>query len=234
MDATSAGYERPINATEIIVRSDSEVMNDVLSELRNDPRLAEIDIGLDVKDGLVTLRGVVTHHAERHIAEKLSRRVEGVMALANELTVRIPQPAERSDTELATAAVNAIKWNVTVSALGLDVVVRQGWIVLSGHVRHGFQKEAAESAVRYLLGVRGIVNEIVILPPVRMMDVKHRIMEAFRRQAHFDAGAIHVDLDGGRVTLSGVVHSWREKDDAASAAWSEPGVSSVENNISVA
>ena len=151
----------------------------------------------------------------------------------NEIVVKIPVSGVRSDTEIASAAANALKWNASVGHLGIRAVVAQGWVTLSGQAAHGYQKNVAESAVRYLFGVRGINNEITIKPSVDMVDVKQEIKDAFQRQARLDAKDIDVRLNDNQVTLKGFVSSWREKDDAGRAAWAAPGVARVENQLRV-
>jgi osmotically-inducible protein OsmY len=212
---------------------DTEIRRDVQNELQWDPSLDETAVGVNVKDGVVTLVGAVAHYADRYTAEEVAKRVNGVRAVANDLEVKIPAPGERSDTDIANAAANALKWNFSIGSYGIKAVVKHGWITLSGQVNYGYQRTVAESVVRYLMGVTGISNEITIKPSVTMVDVKQKIEEAFLRQARFDAKDIDVKLHDNQVTLKGHVHSWREKDDASRAAWAAPGVAKVENQLQV-
>jgi len=215
------------------MKSDTEIQRDVQNEMQWDPSLDESAIGVKVQDGVVTLVGGVSHYADRWTAEDIAKRVSGVRAVANDIEVKIPAVGERSDTDIAGAAVNALKWNVSLLSADIKAVVRHGWITLSGQVKFGYQKSAAETTVRYLLGVKGIINDITVKPTIKMIDVKQKIEEAFQRQARLDSKEIDVDVDDNQVTLKGCVHSWREKDDAARAAWAAPGVAKVENKLQV-
>jgi len=215
------------------MKPDKDIRRDVQNELHWDPSLNEDGIGVAVKDGVVTLFGDVAHFADRWTAEEIVKRVNGVRAIANEIEVKVPANGERSDSDIANAAANALNWNVSLAACEIQTVVRQGWIALSGEVRFGYQKLAAENAVRYLMGVKGISNELVVRPSVQLADVKQKIEEAFQRQAKFDAKDIEVRVENNQITLRGFVHSWREKDDAARAAWAAPGVTQVDNKLQV-
>lgn len=215
------------------MKVDKDIQRDVETELQWDPSLDERSIGVKVQNGVVTLVGEVAHYADRYTAEEVAKRVMGVRAIANELQVKIPKPGERSDIDIANAAANALKWNVSLGACTVKAVVNHGWVTLSGEVEYGFQRGAAERAVLYLLGVTGISNEITIRPNVKMADVKQKIEDAFQRQARLDAKDIEIRVNESRITLKGHVHSWREKDDAARAAWAAPGVAAVENQLRV-
>ena len=215
------------------MKLDTEIRRDVQNELQWDPSVDEAGIGVNVKDGVVTLVGHVAHYADRYTAEEVAKRVSGVRAIANEIEVKMPKPGERSDTDIANAAANALKWNFSIGSSDIKAVVNHGWITLTGPVGHGYQRSIAEGAVRYLLGVTGITNEITVKPSVKMIDVKQKIEDAFERQARFDAKDIDIKLDDNKVTLKGHVHSWREKDDASRAAWAAPGVAKVENQLQV-
>ncbi len=212
---------------------DTDIRNDVQNELQWDPSLDARGIGVNVQDGIVTLFGAVPHFSEKYSAEKIAKRVNGVRAIANDIAVDIPLPGKRSDTDIATAAANALKWNASLGGCDIKVVVSDGCISLSGYVTYGFQVNVAEAAVRYLMGVTGILNDLTIKPSVKMADIKQKIEAALQRQANLDAKDIDVGLDDSKVTLKGFVSSWREKDDATRAAWAAPGVSSVDNQLLV-
>ena len=215
------------------MKSDSGIRQDVQNELQWDPSVEARGIGVNVQDGVVTLFGEVPHYSDRYSAEKVTKRVAGVRAIANDIAVNIPVPGKRNDTEIATAAANALNWNASVGSFSLTAVVSHGCVTLSGQVDYGFQVNAAEAAVRYLLGVTGIIHNILIKPSAKIVDVKQKIEAAFQRQAHFDSKDIDIKLNDNQVTLKGFVHSWREKDEAARAAWAAPGVTKVENQLLV-
>jgi osmotically-inducible protein OsmY len=217
------------------MKTDMNIRIDVENELRWDPSVDEKGILVRVAAGVVTLQGFVPHFADRWTAEEVAKRVAGVRAIANDIEVKIPKPGERSDTDIATAAVNALKWHFALESSDVKVVVNQGWLTLSGHVPYGYQKTLAESAVRYLLGVRGVFNDIEVRSAVKATDVKQKIQSAFQRQASLDAKDkdIKIDVDDTAVVLQGTVHSWKEKDDASLAAWAAPGVTRVENKLQV-
>jgi osmotically-inducible protein OsmY len=215
------------------MKTDENIRVDVENELRWDPSVDEKGILIKVENGVVSLQGTVPHFSDRWTAEQVTKRVAGVRAIANDIEVKIPNSGERSDSEIAAAAVNALKWHFALESSDIQAVVKQGWITLSGHVSYGYQRTVAESAVRYLLGVKGVINDIEVRPEVKAKDVKQKIQSAFQRQASLDAKDIKVNVDESAVVLQGTVHSWREKDDAAIAAWAAPGVSKVENKIQV-
>jgi osmotically-inducible protein OsmY len=213
--------------------ADANIRLDVENELRWHPGLDEKGILVKVDDGVVSLAGSVPHFSDRWSAEEVTKRVVGVRAIANDIEVKIPELGERSDAEIAAAAANALKWHFALESSDIKAVVKQGWVTLSGHVPYGHQKSIAEGAVRYLMGVKAVFNDIEVHPPVKATDVKSKIQSAFQRQASLDAKDVTISVDDTAVILQGTVRSWREKDDAAIAAWAVPGVTRVENKLQI-
>lgn len=213
--------------------NDNALQREVLDELKFEPSLNAAEIGVAVKNGVVTLSGYVDNYTQKLTAEKAAKRVRGVKGLAEEIEVRIPSSAKRTDAEVARAALNALEWDVQVPHDKILVKVEDARVTLEGDVDWGFQKEAATKAVRHLMGVRGVSNLISVKPRVKTLEIKDRIREAFKRSAELDADGIRIDASDGEVTLSGSVHSLLERDEAGRVAWAAPGVAKVENNLSI-
>lgn len=213
--------------------TDLEVKRNVETELNWEPSINAADIGVAVKDGVVTLTGRVESYWDRTTAERATSRVSGVKALANDLEIRLPSSSARTDEDIAHAAVNRLEWSVVVPNKQIKVKVSQGWITLEGTVDWYFQREAAEDAVRNLTGVKGVSNLIDVKAQVSKAEVKSAIEAALKRSAEVDAKNITVDTDGDKVTLRGTVRSWSEREGAQRAAWRAPGVRSVDNRISI-
>jgi osmotically-inducible protein OsmY len=216
-----------------MMNSDADIRRNVETELTWEPSLDEKGIMVKVQDGVVTLGGNVPHYADRWTAEQVAKRVSGIRAIANDIEVAMPKAGERSDTDIANAAVNALKWHFATGACNIKPIVIHGWVKLTGEVQFAYQRSIADGTVRCLAGVKSVTNEIVVKPSVKVGDVKQKIEAAFERQADLDAKQITVNVDDEEVTLKGFVHSWREKDDAGRAAWAAPGVAMVKNQIQV-
>jgi len=213
--------------------TDKDIQQAVLSELEWEPQVKSTEIGVAVKDGIVTLSGFVDNYAKKYNAERAAKRIAGVKAVVNDLQVKLPFTSERTDEDIAKSAVQALQWRITLPDEKIKVIVRDGWITLEGNVEWNFQKEAAESAVRYLTGVKGVTNLITVRPKVSPTEVRGKIEESLKRYAELDAQRISVEVQGTKVILRGTVHSWAEKDEAERAAWRAPGVAEVENLITV-
>jgi osmotically-inducible protein OsmY len=213
------------------MKSDEELRRDVLAELEYDPSLDARKIGVAVEDGIVTLTGEVSSFAEKWNAERAAERVEGVRGIVNKIEVKIV--GDYSDTDIAREAADALRWNLMVPPGKVIPKVENGYITLTGEVNFDFQRRAAEKAVRYIPGVKGVINLVTIKPKVEPKEIKEKIEEALKRMATVDAGNIQVEVQGSEIVLRGTVRSWAERHEAEKAAWSAPGVTSVKNYITV-
>ena len=215
------------------MKTDSEIERDVKAELGWNSDLKPTDIAISVKNGVVTLAGFVPRYIDKYEAEKAAKRVAGVLAVANDIEIRLPAVDERPDPEIAREVVTALKNQLPFSHERIKAVVRNGWVTLEGDVEWQYQRLTAERAVRPLKGVKGIINDIKTKPRVEPSDIKQKIQEAFRRSAEVDANQITVETSGGEVILKGKVCSWIERDEAERVAWRAPGVTKVDDRIVV-
>jgi osmotically-inducible protein OsmY len=215
------------------MRGDIELQRDVIAELAWEPRVDAAEIGVSVESGIVILNGTVKSFPEKWAAESAAQRVKGAKAVTDEIAVKLSGDTERSDTDIARAAVNALEWNSAVPRNQVKVLVEKGWITLEGTVEFHYQRTEAEIAVRYLLGVRGVTNQIAVKPSVSATIVKGQIETALERAAEIDAKKIVVETHGNQVVLRGNVKTWAERDQAEHAAWAAPGVASVQNRIEI-
>jgi osmotically-inducible protein OsmY len=213
--------------------TDRELQEHVQNALDWEPSIDAAEIGVTVDGGVVTLRGDIKSYAEKAAAERVALGVYGVKAVANDINVRLGGGQQRTDTEIAQAALSALKWNTMVPDEKITITVSNGWVTLKGQVDWEYHRAAAANVVRDLIGVRGVTNSITVKPHVSVADVKSKIEAALRRSAEVDARRIDVAVADAKVILSGNVHSWFERTQARQAAWAAPGVKEVEDHIAV-
>lgn len=213
---------------------DLKLQQRVIDELEFDPRVKASHIGVSVRDGVVTLNGHVESFVEKYAAERAARRVRGVKAVAEEIKVRLPSDKKTGDDEIAARAVRMLAWDVAVPLGGIQVKVEHGVVTLSGEVDWAYQRAEAEYNVHKLGGVKAVINAIGLRPQVNSSDVRAQIRAALERSADLEASGINVSVSDGKVVLSGTVRSWIEREEAARAAWSAPGVVAVEDQIQIA
>ncbi|MDB4967779.1 MAG: transport-associated protein [Myxococcales bacterium] len=213
--------------------TDEEILKNVLDELKWDSRLSPTEIGVTVKDGVVSLVGTVDSYMKKWQAEEVALRVRGVRAVANELEVKLGESDERDDEALARAAKLALEDASDIPS-SVTVTVDNGWITLRGDVEWQFQRQSAERKIRNLRGVKGVINTIEVKPKMKPEDLKRKIENALIRAAETDAKRIQVEVQDGRVVLKGKVHSWYEKEEAKREAWLAPGVRDVVDELRIA
>lgn len=215
------------------MKSDSQLKADVSEELKWEPSVNATQIGVEVKDGVVTLAGHVDSYAEKWHAERAAQRVSGVKALAVEMDVKLPGYSARTDVDIARSAEHALSWTSYLPRDSVKAMVEKGFVTLTGEVEWEYQRNAANAAIRHLMGVVGVSNQIAIKASASAFVVKDGIEAALKRRATSDAQDISVSVHGSDVTLSGLVHSWSERELARSAAWGAKGVHSVVDKMTM-
>ena len=216
------------------MKTDAQLQQDVNAELNWEPSVNAAQIGVQVKDSIVTLTGHVDSYGEKWNAERAAQRVCGVKALAVEIELNLPALTQRNDADIARTVENALEWIVYLKKDSVKVMVEQGWVTLSGEVEWEYQRKTATAAMRYLMGVRGVSDQITIKPKATVVAIKASIESALKRRAIIDSQSIQVSVSGGDVTLSGSVQSWPERDMARHSAWGTLGVRHVIDNMTIA
>lgn len=215
------------------MKSDAQIQKDVMEELKWDPLLDASRIGVAVKNGVVTLSGTVDSFSKKVAAESDTKKVLGVKAIAEDIQIGVSPAFQKTDTEIAEAVVNALKWNSSVEEDRIKVAVDNGIVKLEGEVEWDYQRVGAQRAVENLLGVKSVRNLVTLKPKISAAGIHDQIRAALQRSATVDSSRIFVETVGSKVKLKGAVHSFAEKQDAEKAAWAAPGVSSVESNITI-
>jgi len=215
------------------MKTDIQLQQDVMAELKWEPAVHAAQIGVEAKNGIVTLAGEVSSYTEKWNAERAAQRVNGVKGLAVEMKVKLSEFGKRNDADIAESAKNILGWTSSLPADAVKVLVEEGWLTLSGDVEWQYQRQDAADSVRYLTGVTGVSNQIAIKPSLTATVVKSDIEAALKRRAAADAKAIAVEVKGADVTLTGAVHSWAERDLATRSAWGSAGVRKVVDKMSL-
>lgn len=211
----------------------TSLQKDILDELQWEPSLDSSRIGVSIEKGVAVLTGHVRNLVERGVAERAAKRVRGVTAVANDLTVDLDRLGVRDDADIAKAAVQALSWNVMVPQNRVEVTVSNGAVTLEGEVGYAYQRTAAQTTVEQLAGVKSVINRLLVKPSVAPIDLRRKLNAALHRYARVEAEGINADVEGSRVVLRGKVHSWAERDIVQEAAWAAPGVSEVDNRLSI-
>ena len=216
------------------MKTDSQIQQDVIEELKWEQSVNDTQIGVSAKDGIVTLSGHVASFAEKWNAEHAAQRVSGVKALAIEIDVSLPGSSHRNDVDIARSVENILEWNTYLPKDHVKVMVEDGWITLTGEVDWNYQKQALSTPIRYLMGVKGVSDNIAIRPAVSSGAVKSDTEAALRRRARVNAHNVSVEVHEANVTLSGTVDNWSERELARHTVWGTPGVRKVVDNITIA
>lgn len=215
------------------MKTDSQIQKDVMDQLSWEPYLNAAQIGVAVKNGIVTLSGQVDTYSKKLIAENAAKKISGVKAIAEDIQIGVSPVYNKTDAEIAEAVLNALKWHTAVQEDKIKIKVEDGYVRLEGEVEWNFQRKNAASAIENLAGVRSVINLITVKPKVSSSDIEEKINEAFKRSATIDAGKITAEVIGNKAILRGKVRSFAEKEDAENAAWFAPGITSVDSKIEI-
>ena len=215
------------------MKTDIQIQKDVMEQLKWEPFLNASEIGVSVKKGIVTLSGQVDSYSKKLTAENATKKIAGVKAIAEEIQIGVSPAYKKSDTEIAEAILNALRWHTAVQEEKIKVKVENGNVRLEGEVEWEYQRNNAKVAIENLVGVRSVINAIIVKPKITTSDIQLKINSAFHRSATIDAAKIRAEVLGGKVTLRGKVRSMAEKEDAETAVWNAPGITSVESKLEI-
>ncbi|QEM03591.1 BON domain-containing protein [Mucilaginibacter rubeus] len=215
------------------MKTDSQIQKDVMDELKWQPFLNSSAIGVAVKNGIVTLSGTVDTFSKKITAERAAKKVIGVKAIAEDIQIGVSPVYRKTDTEIAEAVLNALKWHSAVPDDKIKIKVEDGAVTMEGELEWEYQRVSAKTAIQDLTGVRSVINLITLRPRISPAELEQKISAAFQRSANIDATKVHAGISGNTVTLTGRVRSFAESEDAADVAWAAPGVFHVVNNLDI-
>lgn len=215
------------------MKTDTQLQKDVMDELKWQPFLNSSEIGVAVKNGIVTLSGIVDSYSKKLDAERATKKVAGVKAIAEDIQIGVSPSYRKTDTEIAEAVLDALKWHSAIPEEKIKIKVEDGIVILEGELEWEYQKRNAKTVIQNLTGVRSVANLIIIRPKLQPVELEQKIASAFKRNAVIDAGKVNVGIIGNKVTLTGKVRSFAESEDAENTAWAAPGVYHVENRLAI-